>query len=954
MSSRGTGRGRGSGFSGGRGAPPLHSGRGSPDVRGFGSRGGDRGRGGRGFDRGGGGRGRGSREQGGIFAAGQPANIDTRLQDQSQEAILVALRSLSLKPDELPVRPGYGTAGRAIKLRANYFPVKIPKKPVFEYSVAISPAAGTAIRRVKRRIFDLAERTPQWTQQGLRGHVAHDQSAKLVAAKELPQPLTIEVPYYDEDEEGPSPNGKTYTLTITFVQQLHLQNLLNYTSGDRQYKEYDIAPLLSALNLVLAAHATRSGGVMVGRNRFFFPSSSEAVRLGGALEAFRGFYSSVRPAHNQLMVNVNVCTTAFYTPGNLASAMMEFRESSFGANPKVFVRGVRVKTTHLGYRKTVKTLSDKTAKQYKFECSDFGGAMVTVEEYFKRKYKITLKFPDIPLVDVGGKKANLLPAEVCNILPNQPYRGKLTDEHTAAMITVAAKPPNVNANAIVNTGLQELGFRQTASPMNTFGVSVGSEMTVVPGRIIAPPGVQYGQGTPQVDQASWNLRNVRFATGGRLDNWAVLIIHDGSGRDEFAGVADPELRHTVSGFVDMCRKSGMDVAKGDPTYLEVKLPPKDRRDPTRDKATSAIQGTLKTLKGRPKLVFVLLSNGDKHVYSGIKRLCDTQLDVASVCVHSSKIRKERGQLQYFANVALKVNMKMGGVNHALDRSSMAWLKGAPTMLVGIDVTHPGPGSVKGTPSIAAVVASIDANYAQYPASMEVQETKQEMVQALAKMMQERLNLFRQKNKNNLPARILVYRDGVSEGQYYKVVEEELPRIREACRKFDMAGKPYRPKITVVICGKRHQTRFYPTEESQADRNGNPMPGTVVDRGVTSVYHFDFFLQAHAGLQGSARPTHYFVVHDDIGFTADSIQTLTNSVSYMFARATKAVSLVSPAYYADLACERGRCYLQRLLLGYSSSGGTSSSGDEQLVMREAIATWNNGVNGPQLKDTMYYL
>jgi eukaryotic translation initiation factor 2C len=57
---------------------------------------------------------------------------------------------------------------------------------------------------------------------------------------------------------------------------------------------------------------------------------------------------------------------------------------------------------------------------------------------------------------------------------------------------------------------------------------------------------------------------------------------------------------------------------------------------------------------------------------------------------------------------------------------MKWLKQTPTMLVGIDVTHPGPGTVLGTPSIAAVVASIDDDYAQYPASMEIQESKKEV------------------------------------------------------------------------------------------------------------------------------------------------------------------------------------------------------------------------------------
>lgn len=32
-----------------------------------------------------------------------------------------------------------------------------------------------------------------------------------------------------------------------------------------------------------------------------------------------------------------------------------------------------------------------------------------------------------------------------------------------------------------------------------------------------------------------------------------------------------------------------------------------------------------------------------------------------------------------------------------------------------------------------------------------------------------------------------------------VVDEELPAIRLACKKFDSAQAPYRPKITIVIC-----------------------------------------------------------------------------------------------------------------------------------------------------------
>lgn len=118
--------------------------------------------------------------------------------------------------------------------------------------------------------------------------------------------------------------------------------------------------------------------------------------------------------------------------------------------------------------------------------------------------------------------------------------------------------------------------------------------------------------------------------------------------------------------------------------------------------------------------------------------------------------------------------------------------------------------------------------------------------------------------------------------------------------------------------------------------------------------------AHGGLQGTTRPTHYYVVHDEIGFKADEIQGLTNTLSYMFSRATKAVSLVSPAYYADVACERGRCYLRKLFLGLadatagSGTGSASASAMEQDVMREAEKLWNGGVSKPALKDTMFYL
>jgi eukaryotic translation initiation factor 2C len=82
----------------------------------------------------------------------------------------------------------------------------------------------------------------------------------------------------------------------------------------------------------------------------------------------------------------------------------------------------------------------------------------------------------------------------------------------------------------------------------------------------------------------------------------------------------------------------------------------------------------------------------------------------------------------------------------------------------------------------------------------------------------------------------------SQGQLLTVVREEMPEIRKAFTKFKDGTKPYQPKLTIVVCGKRHHTRFFPTEAANAAHDGNPKPGTCVDRGVTAVYEFDFFLQ----------------------------------------------------------------------------------------------------------------
>ena len=97
-----------------------------------------------------------------------------------------------------------------------------------------------------------------------------------------------------------------------------------------------------------------------------------------------------------------------------------------------------------------------------------------------------------------------------------------------------------------------------------------------------------------------------------------------------------------------------------------------------------------------------------------------------------------------------------------------------------------------------------------------------------------------------------------------MLDIELRSIQKQCKERYQKKELPPPKIALVIVAKRHHTRFYPTSDKFIDnahfadkkhkeRNiplGNPLNGTVVDRGVTMQKGWDFYLQSHVALKGT--------------------------------------------------------------------------------------------------------
>ncbi|CAO2655718.1 Nn.00g045210.m01.CDS01 [Neocucurbitaria sp. VM-36] len=992
MADRGRGRG-----GGGRGE---YRGRGGGDRGNFG---GGRGRGGGGGYEGGGDRGRGGFRGGGggggfrggrggfegpkVFGNGsfpQPDTEVTKLENAMVKGDLSTALAASSLDIQLPARPGYGTAGKAIVLYTNYFELKgiKPDTTIYRYSVAFAPNNDLP-KAKKRRLVELLLKTAPF--EGL--PIASDWSQILVTPKEVPleakraeyklewfpadgEPLPAQST--DESDRVKEARRKnTHRALVEFIGTVSIKDMLKDLAQPTSTYPLKLETI-QALNIIMGHGPSSNPRIATAGGNKFYPFGAhpqlQVADLGSGLQALRGYFSSVRTSVNRILVNVNVATGAFYKSGPLLDVMKEWTGGPPPANDQqqrrlaAFVRKLKIETNYIPEsgktgktKRRVHVISDlspfgRHSQNITFQETDAQGKVTTVsvEQYFLRKYNIKLAAAQAPLVNYGTTRdPKWIPAELCKVLPGQVARRLLLGPQTSEMIRFAARRPHQNAESIMGDGLKVTKIEPVANGLNTslvpFGIKVNPSLLTVPGRILAAPVLQYrGQTTCNPNNGAWNLDTRQlgqrpFRLARRLGSWNTLVINSGN-RDTIPGGLQDALHH-LGLFRQTMTTYGLEPdAVQAPAVININFG--DLQNKNLAKIQSEISTALRTkFKAKPNFLFVLLPSDNAVLYDCIKFVCDCQLGVPNICSIGSKFSKEKGQMQYFANVVMKFNQKLGGVNHTVELKRMAPLD-EKTILFGIDVTHPSPGSAETAPSIAGVVASVDSLFSQYPASMRTQKGRQEMVAELEEMIIERLKLWSKRNRGTLPNKVIVYRDGVSEGQYRIVLAEEYPAFKKAFDKLYGAESKH-PKISIVMVGKRHHTRFYPTKEEDTDgKTGNPKPGTIVDRGVTGEKIFDFFLLAHQGLQGTSKPAHYVVLKDDNKFGADQLQSLTHSLCYTFARATRSVSICPPAYYADLLCERGRSYLQGVLKG---DGAVAFSDSE----------WHRDVN-PALMESMYYL
>lgn len=235
----------------------------------------------------------------------------------------------------------------------------------------------------------------------------------------------------------------------------------------------------------------------------------------------------------------------------------------------------------------------------------------------------------------------------------------------------------------------------------------------VPREILHTPFIRYREPNDKErsdapESASWNVNSKRFIQP--ADQGLVGMI------DFRRNTENPAASLIVGALKDAFNRHGMSNVTVDPPSSEFSGTPNDLRG----SGTEMVK-KFTGFHSKHKICLVILPEADKKQYSQLKRVFDIVIGVHTVCVTEDKVKRKLKDMGFFANLTLKFNLKLGGINHVVEDRLIAHahktigeilLKNV--VVLGADVVHPPQGSRLGTPSIAAVVGNSDKSVANFP------------------------------------------------------------------------------------------------------------------------------------------------------------------------------------------------------------------------------------------------
>lgn len=611
---------------------------------------------------------------------------------------------------------------------------------------------------------------------------------------------------------------------------------------------------LNALNVILSHCIKQQRNIVRAKSGFYrAPQPNRVEMLRPGIELWKGTRVGITPTDgfgitvrfirkHQAFVEGDISLSDFIEANEFSLNNSQLRKED-RIELSSLLKGMKVTPIYAKYPRKLTISNVSTCDAYK-RIPDREDSITT---YLEREYDVFVSRPRLNCIELTNK--NLIPIEFLKLLPNQPYYKNDDAKWQADILRKSCIRPQNFLNEItyakkdLSHGLADFQSKLMATIANGFETTTGNVLPI--------ERTEFCSNNDRIDIKIIGL------------NGCYKNVIDFFSQQLTASAQKINLRVTIEKIYNI---------------------------------------NINDIRGKLSAYHHNLVIGRNLEYGRIKLLEKDGYHIQCVDFSTlTKMQKNRRMISNtMMNILLKLNIKAGGTNWSIPLQTIGDWRGTvfreSVMIVGADVTH----FTDGKPSIAAVVCS-SSNFdftagssynvkiaVQYP---EGNKRSMEYIKDMKNIMKKLLCAF-YKNTYEKPAKIIYYRDGVSMGQFENTVLKELQAIQDACTSLE---ERYEPKISLVVCTKRHDQRFIKED------GRNPDMGTVVSKNLVAPNYFNFYLFSQHVLQGTGVPCHYYVLYDDNKLGAYFWHNFTFLLCQLYARCQKAVSYPAPVYYAHLAC-----------------------------------------------------
>jgi len=743
-----------------------------------------------------------------------------------------------------------GKEGKLLSMSANYLHLELEKdKGVFEYEVRFEPRTDNRDQR-----FRLLNQ-----QREVIGGVKVFDGTKLY----LPQMVRLDGPLTSVHPES----GESVKVSLHFKRQCQ--------PNDRNVIQlYNILFGRIMRTLKFTQH-----------NRKYYDASSANHIKEYNLSVWPGYVTAVDEYESGVLLQLDVShrvlrteTVRDYLNGLVKRGVQDLKSEA-----EKGLLGTSVLTRYNNKSYKVDDIDFQMSPKSTF--TNEKGEQLSYLEYYKRQYGIDVRDHDQPMLIHRPKKKALGEEEVEKLICLVPELCLLTGmtDQMRADFRIMKEVSNFTR---LNPQKRKEAMKKFVDAVNRdpnakkhlsdWGLTLNPSPLSVKGRVLSPEMIFFGNNRRESAGAKgdWGraTTNNPMLTPIALKKWAIFFLN----RNQDAA------KEFCKMLAQQGPKMGMNIVQ--PKVISL---PNDRTETYLKEIRQVIDPSV-------QLIVSLVPAQKADRYSAIKKLCCLEKPIASQVVCLKTVNNPKKLQAVAQKIALQINCKLGG---ELWACATPW---EDLMVVGIDVFHD-KSHKRG--SIAGVVASVNKTMSQYYSTIAIQKSGQEIVDALKIAFTEALKNYHQVN-NKWPKDIVIFRDGVSDGQMEMVEKHEAEQFISAfsavsgtsSQGSSSSGTPaFNPGFAFVIVQKRINTRLF-----NVAPNGsfdNPPAGTVLDHTVTRYKFKDFFLIPQSVNQGTVTPTHFVVIKESPALSADALQRLAYKLTHMYYNWPGTVRVPAPCQYA---------------------------------------------------------